>query len=80
MRSWASDGSTPVDMVKANISHNTDIEQFWKVQGEVDLYTKDAGTGNTGASGTDNTGAGGTGATGANSAPYYIEMILAKVD
>jgi len=38
------------------------------------------GTGATGASGTGNTGASGTDNTGANTAPYYIEMILATVD
>jgi hypothetical protein len=38
------------------------------------------GTGATGAAGTGATGASGTAATGANTAPYYIEMILATVD
>ena len=36
--------------------------------------------GATSASGTGATAAGGTGATGSNTAPYYIEMILAAVD
>jgi len=39
-----------------------------------------SGTAATGASGTAATGASGTAATGANTAPYYIEMILATVD
>ncbi len=55
------------------------IPDYYGIIAARDL-TSGYASGNTGAGGTGATGAGGTGNTGANTAPYYIEMILATVD